>query len=142
MYEVGGLRSGTTFSLRLTGHNAAGATTTTVSANTGPGGGLGAQPAGSLEEAPLNSLHNDPRLLASAAASALALALTVSAAVLCLRRRESQLLSQVDHLTEGKGPSGSTYATHKITMRSNSFGHSSEISTLIHHPGLTDFVTN
>lgn len=88
MYEVGGLRSGTTFGLRLTGHNAAGATTTTVNTNTGPGGGLGAQPAGSLEEAPLNSLHNDPRLLASAAASALALALTVAAAVLCLRRSE------------------------------------------------------
>lgn len=88
VYEVSSLRSGTTFGLRLTGHNAAGATTTTVNTNTGPAGGLGAQPAGVLEEAPPNSFHSDPRLLASAAASALALALTVAAAVLCLRRRK------------------------------------------------------
>ncbi|XP_071546322.1 cell adhesion molecule Dscam2-like isoform X3 [Panulirus ornatus] len=87
VYEVGSLRSGATFGLRLTAHNAAGATTTTVNTSTGPGGGLGAQPAGGLEEAPPNPLPADPRLLASAAASALALALTVAAAVLCLRRR-------------------------------------------------------
>ncbi|XP_069190704.1 cell adhesion molecule Dscam2 isoform X3 [Procambarus clarkii] len=87
VYEVGSLRAGATFGIRLTAHNAAGATTTTVNTSTGPGGSLGAQPVGELEEAPPNPLHTDPRLLASAAASALALALTVAAAVLCLRRR-------------------------------------------------------
>ena len=86
MYEVGSVSSGATFGLRLTAHNAAGATITTVTANTGAGGAAGG--AGGLEEAPPNPLHADPRLLASAAASALALALTVAAAVLCLRRRK------------------------------------------------------
>ncbi|XP_064112208.1 cell adhesion molecule Dscam2-like isoform X2 [Macrobrachium nipponense] len=87
VYEVGGLRPGATFGLRLTAHNAAGATTTTFNANTASGAGLGAQPVGELGDAPPNHMHTDPRLLASAAASALALVLTVAAAVLCLRRR-------------------------------------------------------
>ncbi|XP_042236936.1 Down syndrome cell adhesion molecule-like protein Dscam2 [Homarus americanus] len=104
VYEVGGLRTGATFGLRLTAHNAAGATTTTVNTSTGPGGGLGAQSPGGLEEAPHNPLHTDPRLLASAAASALALALTVAAAVLCLRRRaaagRSSRASQEDQEVE------------------------------------------
>lgn len=88
VYEVGGLQAGAIYGLRLTAHNAAGATTSTVDISTGPGGGLGAQPAGELELAPPNPIHTDPRLMASAAASALALALTVAAAVLCFRRRE------------------------------------------------------
>ncbi|XP_063593040.1 cell adhesion molecule Dscam2-like [Penaeus indicus] len=87
VYEVGGLQAGAIYGLRLTAHNAAGATTSTVDISTGPGGGLGAQPAGELELAPPNPIHTDPRLMASAAASALALALTVAAAVLCFRRR-------------------------------------------------------
>ncbi|XP_069995909.1 cell adhesion molecule Dscam2 [Penaeus vannamei] len=87
VYEIGGLQVGAIFGLRLTAHNAAGATTTTVDITTGPGGGVGAKPAGELELAPPNPIHTDPRLMASAAASALALALTVAAAVLCFRRR-------------------------------------------------------
>lgn len=96
VYEIGGLQVGAIFGLRLTAHNAAGATTTTVDITTGPGGGVGAKPAGELELAPPNPIHTDPRLMASAAASALALALTVAAAVLCFRRRECSPRSPTD----------------------------------------------
>ncbi|XP_037774719.1 Down syndrome cell adhesion molecule-like protein Dscam2, partial [Penaeus monodon] len=57
VYEIGGLQVGAIFGLRLTAHNAAGATTTTVDITTGPGGGVGAKPAGELELAPPNPIH-------------------------------------------------------------------------------------
>ncbi|CAL4108240.1 unnamed protein product, partial [Meganyctiphanes norvegica] len=87
VYAVGGLLQHSTFGLRLTGNNAAGTTTTTVSISTGPGMSLASLPLESLQNPSLTSLHSDPRLLASAATSALALSLTIAAAVLCLKRR-------------------------------------------------------
>ncbi|XP_076032140.1 cell adhesion molecule Dscam2-like isoform X4 [Oratosquilla oratoria] len=95
VYEVGGLREGERYSLRLTGHNAAGAATTTVVATTGQTGGsatavAGAEPSGEYIEGPSNSqvpMYKDPRMLASATASILALCLTIATIVLCIRRR-------------------------------------------------------
>lgn len=81
VYEVGSLRGSSSYALRLTAHNAAGATTATS-----PGGGVGGL--SGLEEGPPLPFPADPRLLASGAASALALALTLAAALLCVRRRE------------------------------------------------------
>ena len=76
-------RSGSEFALRLIGHNAAGATTSTITLG---GASLIGPAGGNLQEAPMLPLHHDPRLLASAVACALALAFTVAAAVLCIRR--------------------------------------------------------
>ena len=80
-------RSGSEFFMKLTGHNAAGHTTTSISMG---GASLVPQAAGeTLQEAPRLPLHEDPRLLASAVASTLALTLTVAAVVLCVRKSKN-----------------------------------------------------
>ncbi|CAL4076655.1 unnamed protein product, partial [Meganyctiphanes norvegica] len=88
VYEVGGLRPRESYGLRLTAYNAAGHTTVQVLTSTDPLLGHTSQPLESLKGVrQFLPLHQDPRLMASAAASTLALTLTVAATLIYIRRR-------------------------------------------------------
>ncbi|XP_071541356.1 cell adhesion molecule Dscam2-like [Panulirus ornatus] len=93
-YAVGGLEGGRRYELRVTAHNAAGATpahydiTTPGQANTaGAGEGVGG---GMWGSAPATSpAWRDPRVLVPASVSAVALLLTLTTVCVCVRRRPS-----------------------------------------------------
>ena len=70
--------------LRITGHNAAGATSTLVYVSTNA---VLAHPGLEAPQAP-SVMQADPRVLASGAASLVALSLALGALVLCHRRRK------------------------------------------------------
>ncbi|XP_069167807.1 cell adhesion molecule Dscam2 isoform X2 [Procambarus clarkii] len=98
-FAVGGLDAGARYELRVTAHNAAGATpahytvTTPGMGHTGVGGvGAGGSVWGS---APSSSpVWRDPRVLVPAAVSAMALLLTVATVCICLRKRPSSSPAQ------------------------------------------------
>ncbi|XP_042226889.1 Down syndrome cell adhesion molecule-like protein Dscam2 [Homarus americanus] len=92
-FAVGGLDAGARYELRVTAHNAAGATpahytvTTPGIGHTGTGVGVGGSVWGSTPST--SPVWRDPRVLVPATVSALALLLTVTTVCVCLRKRPS-----------------------------------------------------
>ncbi|KAK4287145.1 hypothetical protein Pmani_039780, partial [Petrolisthes manimaculis] len=93
-FAVGGLDSGTSYKLKVTAHNAAGATPAFYTVTT-PGLGLAGVGGGGVGSGSVwggvsaaSPVWRDPRVLVPAAVSALALILTLATVCVCLRKRE------------------------------------------------------
>ncbi|XP_071517586.1 cell adhesion molecule Dscam2-like isoform X2 [Panulirus ornatus] len=89
-YAVGGLEAGGRYELRVTAHNAAGATPAHYTVST-PGVGISGRGPGLGGVGPPSTspAWRDPRVLVPATVSALALLLTLATVCVCLRKRPS-----------------------------------------------------
>ncbi|KAK4288092.1 hypothetical protein Pmani_038864, partial [Petrolisthes manimaculis] len=111
-FAVGGLDSGTTYNLKVTAHNAAGAKPAFYTVTTP---GMGITGSGSVwgGVSAASPVWRDPRVLVPAAVSALALILTLATICVCLRKRPSGSTGQKEVVDAGgeKGARDDQYTT-------------------------------